>query len=161
MQKQIAHFTVNQEGEIWKAKNDLLSHEAPKGNCRVSTGEVAICLRRRRTSRELLFRVGKLSLKQVQFGQSKLDSSLGTDNQKEYDFIYSLHVQIKGSQNILNIKSQSAFEGGAPAESCYLALLRVGKLSLKQVQLGQSKLDSPLGTDNQKEYDFFIHNAFR
>ena len=44
-------------------------------------------------------------------------------------------------------KSQSAFEGGAPAESCYLALLRVGKLSLKQVQLGQSKLDCPLGTE--------------
>ena len=58
-------------------------------------------------------------------------------------------------------KSQSAFEGGAPAESCYLALLRVGKLSLKQAQLGQSKLDSPLGTDNQKESDFFIHYTFR
>ena len=57
VQKQIAHFTVNQEGGILKAENDLLSHEAPKGNCRVSTGEVAICLRRRRTSRELLFSI--------------------------------------------------------------------------------------------------------
>ena len=82
MQKQIAHFTVNQEGGIWKAETDLLSHEAPKGNCRMSTGEVAICLRRRRTSRELLFsilRLGKLSLKQVQLGQSKLDCPLGTE----------------------------------------------------------------------------------
>ena len=92
VQKQIAHFTVNQEGGIWKAKNDLLSHEAPKGNCRMSAGEVAICLRRWRTSRDqscylALLRVGKLSLKEVQLGQSKLYSPLGNDNQKKCDLI--------------------------------------------------------------------------
>ena len=93
VQKQIAHFTVNQEGEIWKAKNDLLSHEAPKGNCRVSTGEVAICFRRRRTSsRELLLRVGKLTLKQAQLGQSKLDSPLGTGDRKECDFFFIRYI---------------------------------------------------------------------
>ena len=103
MQKQIAHFTVNQEGGIWKAKNDLLSHEAPKGNCRVSTGEVAICLRRRRTSRELLLRVGKLSLNQVQLGLTSLvfngaksDSPVRTDNQKECDFFLFITHSGKG-----------------------------------------------------------------
>ena len=30
----------------------------------------------------------------------------------ECDFFYSLQIQIKGSQNILNINLQSAFEGG-------------------------------------------------
>ena len=72
-------------------------------------------------------------------------------------FFYSLYVQIKGSQNILNIKLQSSLEGGAPVESCYLALLRVGKLSLKQVQLGQSKLDRPLGTDDRNVIFFSLH----
>ena len=58
----------------------------------MSTGEVAICLRRRRTSRELLLRVGKLSLNQVQLGLTSLvfngaksDSPVRTDNQKECD----------------------------------------------------------------------------